>query len=108
MDRIFLDALFKGYPIPKEFGQETHANLMRAQRRVFNDARRQIIDAMIKLGKGNLTVLELATHIGDEVTHQMVLHHMKQLQRHGVVRRETRKGKAVKGGQAPILWSLVL
>lgn len=107
MDRIFLAALFKGFPVPSTFGQSSFSNPVLSKRRAFDDARRQIIDAMIALGTVNLTVLQLATHIGSEITSQMLSHHMKRLQTEGVVRRETKKGKAVNGGQRPTLWSLV-
>lgn len=107
MDRIFLDALFKNYWIPPTFGKSTFIAHARVQRRAFNNARKQILDAMIALGHANLTILELATHIGGEITAQMVSHHMKRMQADGLVRREKRKGKPVKGGQAPALWSLV-
>lgn len=107
MDRIFLDALFKNYWIPPTFGQTTFAQQVRTQRRAFNNARKQILDAMIALGQTNLTILELATQIGNEITAQMVLHHMRRMQIDGLVRREKKVGKPTKGGQAPTLWSLV-
>ena len=107
MDLILHAALFKGYWIPPEFGQSSFNNPVLSRRRAFDDARRQIIDAMIALGQANLTVLELSRQIGNNITSQMLSHHMKRLQLEGVVRRETKKGKAVNGGQRPTLWSLV-
>ena len=107
MDLILHAALFKGYWIPPTFGQSSFTNPVLSKRRQFDDARRQVIDAMIQLGQVNLTVLQLSTHIGNEVTSQMLSHHMKRLQMEGIVRRETKKGKAVNGGQRPTLWSLV-
>ena len=111
MDMILHAALFKGYPIPPTFGQgQTFASIRAVRRRPVNDLRKQIIDAMIALGGKGITIAQIKSKIdmGDALTHQMILHHMRAMHEASLVKRNKNGKHPKSGGQAPSVWSLVL
>lgn len=111
MDMILHAALFKGYPIPPTLGEKRHGVMMASTRRKqVEDLRKRIIDAMIALGGKRLTITAIMEQInlGNAITHQMVMHHMKNLNNECIVKRNrTPKGKW-SVGQRPSEWTLVL